>query len=176
MLMDTDFTQRFNTYTVYLRAFAFKLTRDFHGAEDLFQDTAFLAFKNQHSFRRDTDFKAWISTIMRNTFINKFRKKKRRRTINVPYDKDQLQTSGEVVSNEGEGNLMMEEMLAVIRGLKEHQREAFMLAYQGYKYEEISKELKIPVGTVKSRIFQARENIKRNLRLDYSNLLKNKKI
>ena len=77
----TNFNQHFATFSNYLRGFAIKLTNDTTLAEDLYQETAFLAFKNRNKFEPGTNMKAWLGTIMRNSYTNDYRRKKRRNEV-----------------------------------------------------------------------------------------------
>ena len=143
-----------------LRAFSLKLTGDDNDAEDLYQDTAFKIITNADKFRQDTNFKAWAITIMRNIFINNYRKKVRRNTIIDQTPNNFYLNSGtKVVTNDGESNIAMKELTGMVDKLPESFRTPFMMAYHGYKYDEIAEELEAPLGTVKSRIFFARKKL-----------------
>lgn len=156
-----NFSTEFNTLNFFLKSFAYKLTKDKHSAEDLFQDTAFLAFKNRNKFQSGTNMKAWASTIMRNTFINKFRQKKRRSEVSGG---DELLDLGDrTVLNDAEQTLAERELLKLVGSLKRKFREPFVMAFQGYRYKEIGEHLSLPVGTVKSRIFEARKLLKERI-------------
>lgn len=156
------FSEGFNSLSHYLKGFAYKLTNDLHKAEDLFQDTALLAFRYQQKFIEGTNLKAWLSTIMKNTFINNFRRKQRRGEY---FNSDLLSDiSKETVSNNGEHNLSMGELQQMIDGLKEDLKQPFAMAYEGYKYQEISAKIGVPEGTVKSRIFMARKQLKSHIK------------
>ena len=164
--MNTNsFDIEFNQLSKYLRAFAYKLTRDLHLAEDLFQDTALLAFKNQKRFVQGTNMKAWLSTIMRNTFINSFRKRQRLGEV-LDYTPENflINSNSKVVPNDGEEQLAIKEIQYLIDGLSEALKTPFLMSYQGFKYDEISQQLSIPLGTVKSRIFLARQELKQKIK------------
>ncbi|MEL7120528.1 MAG: RNA polymerase sigma factor [Bacteroidota bacterium] len=145
-----------------LKDLALKLTGNKHDANDLFQDTALRIIKNSDKFAPESNFRAWSVTIMRNIFINNYRKKVRR---NLFYDRTldgyYLNNGSELESNLGESNLAVEELKIMIDELPTDFKEAFMLRYQGYKYEEIAAELETPLGTVKSRIFFAKKKLKK---------------
>ena len=163
-----QFAFEFNTLSQFLRSFALQLTHDTHQAEDLFQDTALLAFKHREKFRTDTNLKAWLATIMRNTFINGFRKKQRRGEILDQSQELFLLNAGQgQINNAAEGNLQLEELITIVESLPEELRKPFLLFFQGYKYDEISQELDIPLGTTKSRIFQARKRMKKQINAIY---------
>jgi len=167
-MRNSQFIQEFNSNSNYLKHFALKLTRDKNAADDLFQETALKAFKYKKKFMEQTNFKAWLSTIMKNSFINDYRKWKRRNEIQDQTEDSYFLNSHEgVVTNEGEVNMNMKEILKLVDGLKEDYRVPFLMAYEGYKYEEIQKEMNIPLGSIKSRIHQARKILKEQIRKNY---------
>ncbi|MEM1220846.1 MAG: RNA polymerase sigma factor [Bacteroidota bacterium] len=145
-----------------LRAFSLKLTGNNADADDLFQDTALRIMANADKYREGTNFKAWAVTIMRNIFINNYRKKVRRGTILDQTPNNYYINSGDVtVSNEGESNASYKELLKMVSSLPEEFKEPFWMAYKGYKYDEIAEELDAPLGTIKSRIFFARRKLRK---------------
>lgn len=165
--MNTNtFACDFNNLSQYLRAFAFKLTKDSQLADDLFQDTALRAFKNKDKFSANSNMKAWLSTIMKNIFINNFRSKKRWEKVLDNSDSDNLMNlEKNPTHNEGERQLYMDELYELIEGLDEGQKQPLLMRYQGYKYEEISEHMELPLGTIKSRIFLARKVLKKRAAL-----------
>ena len=145
-----------------LRAFSLKLTGNNVDAEDLYQDTAVRIITNADKYNQGTNFKAWAVTIMRNIFINNYRKKVRRNMIIDQTPNNYYLNSGDqVVSNKGESNVSFNELLSMVDSLPEDFKKPFMMAYQGYKYEEIADELGAPLGTIKSRIFFARKKLQK---------------
>jgi len=145
-----------------LRAFSLKLTGDTADAEDLYQDTAMRIISNADKFQPNTNFKAWAVTIMRNVFINNYRKKTRRSVILDQTSNNYYLNSGEgTEQNDGEGNIAYGELLKMVNKLPDEFSEPFWMAHQGYKYDEIAEQLKVPLGTVKSRIFFARKKLQR---------------
>lgn len=156
-----EFTKRFGKLREPLLAFALKLTRNLEDAKDLVQETGFKAFNNIDQFKLDTNFKAWLTIIMRNTYISHYRKKKRNNTY--PEAADILQNAGVSARNSAESNLSMQELGGMLNQLEEFTRVPFVMYYQGYKYEEISDHLNIPLGTVKSRIFFARKQLRKSI-------------
>ena len=115
-------------------------------------------------FQSETNLKAWLMTIMRNIFINDYRKKKKNRTLSDWTDTDYLINSGNhSTSNIGEENMAIEEIQRVISTLDENLGVPFKMRSMGYKYQEIADELSLPLGTVKSRIFMARKELQSNL-------------
>lgn len=156
-----EFTSKTQEYNNLLFAFALRLTRSRQDAEDLVQETAIKAYRYRDSFAEGTNFKSWISTIMRNTFINNYRKAKTRSHLN--YATDEVTANIEVknvVANSGEQNLRMQEMKRMLNSMGEIYSVPFLMFYKGYEYQEIAEELNIPIGTVKSRIFSARVKMK----------------
>ncbi len=106
-----EFNARFNEYTNILQAFAYKLTKDFDGSSDLFQETAFRALKNRDKFMSGTNFKAWLFTIMKNIFINDYRRIVKANTIIDRTDNQYLINSGKkTVHNMAESDIMLKEL------------------------------------------------------------------
>lgn len=151
-----------------LRAFSLKLTGDMADAEDLYQDTAMRIISNADKFQTGTNFKAWAVTIMRNVFINNYRKKTRRGVILDQTSNNYYLNSGEgMESNGGEGNIAYGELMKMVNKLGDEFRVPFWMAHQGYKYDEIAERLEVPLGTVKSRIFFARKALKASIKSHY---------
>ncbi|RMG87343.1 MAG: RNA polymerase sigma factor [Bacteroidetes bacterium] len=153
--------EQLNEITGSLRAFALKLTGNVVDANDLYQDTAYRIMSNADKFRPNTNFKAWAVTIMRNIFINNYRKKVRRGTILDQTPNNYYINSGSrVIENDGETNASYKELLKLVAQLPEEFKRPFWMAYKGYKYDEIAEELNAPLGTIKSRIFFARRKLR----------------
>jgi RNA polymerase sigma-70 factor, ECF subfamily len=160
----TTFPEQFNQHSSYLRGFAMKLSRDKNLAEDLFQETALKVFRNQDKFVENTNFKGWLSTIMKNTFINHFRKSKRRNETQDTSDEGFLLNTIESSYHEGEANIFANDLREIIDELDEGYRKPFLMAYQGYQYDEIQKAMNnLPMGTIKSRIHHARKILKQRV-------------
>ncbi len=165
-----EFNNKFNKLDTLLHNFAYNLTKNGEDAKDLFQETAFRALTNRDKFRIGTNFKAWSFTIMKNIFINNYRKKARSKTIIDSTDNMFYINSGSnAVDNGAESNIMMEELSKMIGGLDEIIRIPFLMHYKGFKYQEIADELGLPLGTVKSRIFFARKELKQLVLGRYAN-------
>ena len=160
-----EFIHNFDSLSSYLRGFAMKLTSDKSLAEDLFQETALSAFRHRDKFRAGTNMKAWLSTIMKNSFINQFRKKQRRIQIQDNAEENRIVNArNNAVYNDGEMKIKVEEITNLIDELDDVYRTPFMMVYQGYKYDEISKALNnTPMGTIKSRVHYARKMLKNRL-------------
>lgn len=147
-----------------LQPFAITLTRDQERANDLFQETMYKALANKDKYSTGTNIKAWLFTIMRNIFINEYRRNAKRRIIFDTEVNDSLINSGKaVVLNNGESNLKLKEIQNAIHHLPQIFRTSFLLYFEGYHYHEIAESLKEPLGTVKSRIHFARKLLKEQL-------------
>lgn len=152
--------QQLDKITPSLRAFAMSLTGDRVDAEDLYQDTAYKVLANTDKFNAGTNFKAWAVTIMRNLFINNYRKKVRRNTILDQTPNDYyINSGGRTVENHGDTNIAYKDILKMVSSLPEDFKRPFWMAYKGFKYDEIAEELDAPLGTIKSRIFFARKKL-----------------
>jgi RNA polymerase sigma-70 factor (ECF subfamily) len=166
-----EFYDRFEQMTNLLQSFAYSLTKNSEDARDLYQETAFRAMTNRDKFRPGTNFKAWLFTIMKNIFINNYRKKMKANTIMDSTDNLFYINSGSVtIDNGAESNIMMKELTKMIDKLDDSIRVPFLMHYQGYKYQEIADYLDLPLGTVKSRIFFARKDLKEQIKKSYGNL------
>ena len=159
-----EFNELIINNTTFLKPFAFTLTRDNESAKDLVQETLFRALANRDKYNVGTNIKAWLYTIMRNIFINDYRKKSKQATVfdNTPNDFliDNNQTS---VSNEAVAKLNLKEVQEAIHSLPIIFKNPFLLYFDGYKYHEIADMLNEPLGTIKSRIHFARKLLKNQL-------------
>ena len=131
--------------------------------------TAYRAFKNLRRFQPNTNFKAWLSTILRNTFINEYRRRKRNNIHEKPVEEILHKVDqGKYTQNEGVINLEYDKLSGLIYSLKPIYHVPFVMFFKGYSYEEISSQLDIPIGTVKSRIFTARRKLKSSINNIYT--------
>ena len=162
-----DFSHKFLLLQPKLLAFAQSLTKDEDSAQDLYQETAYKAFRYREHFQPATNLKAWLMTIMKNTFINHYRRKKRQQTLYDHTDNDSLLNSSCTSDNDGVGKITMEEVDKAVGQLEEHFRLPFLMQFQGFQYEEIATALGIPLGTVKSRIHFARKRLRELLQRWY---------
>lgn len=164
----TEFYSNINLLKSSLDSFAYNLTKDQKDAEDLFQETAFRAISNKEKFNPGTNLKAWLFTIMKNIFINNYRKKVKANTIIDSTDNMFYINSGKnAVANDVDRNLLMEELQKMINDLDDSIKIPFVKHYLGFKYQEIAEELDLPLGTVKSRIFFARKELKAAIKGHY---------
>src|SRR4029079_1274038 len=126
-------------------SFANKLTKNREEAKDLYQETAFRAFSNINKFIPGTNLKAWLLTIMKNSFINNYRKHNKSRTIIDSTDSMFYINSGNsAIHNDGESNIMMEELTTMLEELDISLRVPFEMHYMGHKYQDIADTLNIP--------------------------------
>jgi RNA polymerase sigma factor (sigma-70 family) len=159
-----EFNQAVVNNAGYLKPFAFTLTRDNETAKDLLQETMLRALANREKYNAGTNIKAWLYTIMRNIFINDYRRKAKQNTILDNSINDFLLDSNQLaVANAAESNIKMKEIQQAIYYLPDIFRNPFMLYFEGYKYNEIATLLKEPLGTIKSRIHFARKLLKEQL-------------
>jgi RNA polymerase sigma factor (sigma-70 family) len=148
----------------FLKPFAINLTRDTDAANDLYQDTLYKALANKEKYHAGTNIRAWLFTIMRNIFINNYRRKVKQKVIfDSSPNEYLLNSSSVIVANRGEGSLRLKEINQAIHQLPEIFRTPFLLYFEGYKYNEISEALSEPLGTIKSRIHFARKLLKEQL-------------
>ncbi len=159
-----EFIKQYTALQTMLMNFALKLTKDEEAARDLVQDTALKAFKYRQMYQKGTNMGAWLMTIMRNTFINDYRKRKRRQILNDSTNNNYLLNSGNSsVHNTGELRVAVEEVQNILTDIEDWARIPLLMHVEGYKYDEIAQELDIPLGTVKSRIYFARKQLKNRL-------------
>lgn len=148
-----------------LQRFAFKLTADKEEANDLLQDTSLKALENMDKYTPDTNFKAWLYTIMRNIFINNYRKVVREQTFvdytDNLYNIDSTQLTKDSIT---ENDYDRKELYRAVKSLPDSYRVPFSMFVSGFKYREIATKLSLPLGTVKSRIFFTRRILQEELK------------
>lgn len=142
----------------FLKPYASSLTHDNEDAKDLFQETMVRALLNREKYQAGTNLKAWLYTIMRNVFINSYRRNKKfRKADNSTPTEVYMHDVNMVSKNEGWANVCINEIKSAIDTLPSTFRTSFELHYTGYKYQEIADILQEPIGTIKSRIHFARK-------------------
>jgi RNA polymerase sigma-70 factor (ECF subfamily) len=147
-----------------LKPIALKLTRDNEEAEDLIQDTLVKAIANRDKFKDGTNLKAWLYTIMKNTFITNYHRIVKRKTfIDTTENLHFINSSSHVTENNAGTTLVMDEINKAIEKLNHTYKTPFLMHFKGYKYHEIADILCIPIGTVKNRIHIARKELKDDL-------------
>ncbi|MCF8332662.1 MAG: RNA polymerase sigma factor [Bacteroidales bacterium] len=165
----TDFNTKLLNLQDNLTYFARSLTANEEEAKDLVQETYIKALTNQEKYQPNTNLKAWTYTIMKNTFINNYRRKVKANTvIDTTEDLYYLNNSKSTKFESPDSNLSKQEIQRNIKVLDENQRTPFEMYTQGYKYKEIADKLDVSIGTVKSRIFFTRKKLMERLE-DYTN-------
>jgi RNA polymerase sigma-70 factor (ECF subfamily) len=159
-----EFNEMLVSNADFLKPFAVNLTRDTEAANDLFQETLYKALANKDKYNVGTNIKAWLFTIMRNIFINNYRRKTKQKTIFDSTPNEYLINQKQAtVINEAESGMRMKEINKAIRELPEIFKTPFLLYFDGYKYHEIAEVLHEPLGTIKSRIHFARKLLKEQI-------------
>jgi len=159
-----EFNQMLMSHVDFLKPFAVTLTRDTESAKDLYQETLFRALANKEKYNVGTNIKAWLYTIMRNVFINNYRRKSKQNVLFDSTPNDFLLNNNQCITTNGAiGIINMREIHKALRDLPEIFRNPFLLYYDGFKYFEISEILGEPLGTIKSRIHFARKMLKSHL-------------
>lgn len=153
-----EFDQLIKNDTDFLKPFAITLTHDPEKASDLFQETLYRALVNKEKYQAGTNIRAWLYTIMRNIFINDYRRREKRRSVLETMSPDET-----TIFNDGISSLQVKEIHAAIHRLPGIFRNPFLMYMEGYRYHEIAGMLSEPLGTVKSRIHFARKQLKAQL-------------
>jgi RNA polymerase sigma factor (sigma-70 family) len=147
-----------------LKPYAINLTKNMDDAHDLLQETVYRALTNHEKYVEGTNLKAWLFTIMKNIFINNYRRAAKRNTLIDTTDNLYFINMPSInMAHTGSGNLMLEDINHAIDSLSDEYRVPFMMHFEGFKYHEIAEDLDLPLGTVKSRIFFARKELKNQL-------------
>jgi len=163
-MSSTELSHQISSLHTVLRPLTRRFTSDRDESLDLVQDTLLKALTYQDKFREDTNLKGWLFTIMRNTFINDYRKNQRAKTSR-DYTKDLhfLNVEDKHTFNEPAANFEYQNMWDHINSLRDELLIPFKMHTSGYKYHEIAIHQNIPIGTVKNRIFNARKEIQKKL-------------
>ena len=145
--------------------FALMLTANRDDAQDLLQDTTLKVLNNQEKFVDNINFKGWVLTVMRNIFINNYHKVIRTQSVLDQgvdlYNIDVINDSG---FDSPDGAFQIKEITKAINSLNNDLKIPFSMFLSGYKYNEIAEKLDVPLGTVKSRIFFARQELQKILK------------
>lgn len=162
-----QFKQRLVSLQGNLFNFAVQLTSNREAAQDLVQDTTLKVLDNEEKYVDNVNFKGWVFTIMRNIFINNYRRQVRAATvIDTTEDLYHLNLSQESGLTSPEGSFAAKEISVAINDFTPEYKEPFTMYIAGYKYSEIADKMGLPLGTVKSRIFFARKRLQTLLK-DY---------
>ncbi len=162
--MTTEITSQICELEGTLRQFTYRFTKNQEESQDLVQDTILKALIYKNKFKKDTNLKGWLFTIMRNTFINNYRKSKIAKT-STDNTKELyfLNVADSNTPSRPEKLFEFNEMWENINEVKEELQIPFKMYETGYKYHEIADHLNIPIGTVKNRIFHARKEIQKKM-------------
>lgn len=161
------FKERLLGLQANLLNFAYQLTTNREAAEDLVQDTTLKVLDNESKYVDNVNFKGWVFTIMRNIFINNYRRQVRSATVvDTTEDLYHLNLSQESGFSTPEGSYAAQEISEAINSFSDEYKVPFSMYIAGYKYSEIAEKMSLPLGTVKSRIFFARKRLQGMLK-DY---------
>ena len=163
-----EFGYKIDNLTSSLKPYAIKLTKDKDEADDLLQETIFKAYSNRDKFQEGTNLKAWMYTIMRNTFITNYQRMIRRKTFIDTTENNHFINTSSKLDNRAVGNFALNDANTAIDKLKDMYKVPFTMYFKGFKYHEIAEKLEIPIGTVKNRIHIARKELKEVLKV-YAN-------
>ncbi len=158
-MTSTEFNNNLEKIESLLFGFAMKLAQNKENAKDLMQETLMRSYKHKDRFTEGTNFKAWVTTIMYNSFVNNYRKKKTRNKVVKPMEDFSYMIANKSVEGNGESAIMMKELKKMVGNLSENYKVPFELMIEGYHYDEIAEKINLPMGTVKSRIFYARKKL-----------------
>lgn len=160
-----NFAQDLLSVQTELLNFAYKLTADREEANDLLQETSLKALDNEDKYTAETNFKGWIYTIMRNIFIDNYRKALRDQTyVDQTDNQFYLNQNIDIEGDSTEGSYDLKEMRRIVNALPKEYRIPFSMYVSGFKYREIADKLGLPLGTVKSRIYFTRQKLQEELK------------
>ncbi len=160
-----NFAQDLLSVQTELLNFAYKLIADREEANDLLQETSLKALDNEDKYTAETNFKGWIYTIMRNIFINNYRKALRDQTyVDQTDNQFYLNQNIDIEGDSTEGSYDLKEMRRIVNALPKEYRIPFSMYVSGFKYREIADKLGLPLGTVKSRIYFTRQKLQEELK------------
>lgn len=145
-----------------LKSLAYYLTGSASGSEDLLQETFYRALRHEDKFQQGTNLKAWLSTIMRNIFINDYHKKKI--VYAAGHGDYEVSSIARTEVNGSYRAVISQEIHAAMQTVNSDFTRPFMMYFSGFQYQEIAEQLQLPIGTVKSRIHSARRELQTRLR------------
>ena len=156
-----EFSYQVGNFSKFLKPFALRLTRDSDDANDLVQDTLVKAYTNRDKYSDGTNLKAWLFTIMKNTFITQYQRMVRRNTfIDTTENLHFINSSDSLQENSAVNHFVKEDIDKALCLTDEIYRVPFLMYFEGFKYHEIADVLNEPLGTIKSRIHFARKLLK----------------
>ncbi|WP_316797774.1 RNA polymerase sigma factor [Pedobacter frigidisoli] len=160
-----EFSETISLHAPSLRSHALNFTKNSEDANDLMQETLLKATRFASKFEGGTNMKGWLFVIMKNTFINNYKKNQKTRDTTV--QEDEITSANlhySATSNDSVGSFAMQDINVALAQLPQKYAVPFIRYFEGYKYHEIADEMKIPLGTVKTYIHEARILLKKNLK------------
>ncbi|MAI61818.1 MAG: hypothetical protein CBB87_04885 [Micavibrio sp. TMED27] len=139
-----------------LEKFAYKLTNNKADAEDLLQSTLLRAIEKRHLFEEGTNLYSWLSKVMYNMFVSAYRRKTK---FETQYDPEPYIEKQQLDADQDKKMEVQDVELAMNEISKDHREILIMICVKGMAYAEVSEALQVPVGTVRSRLSRARENL-----------------
>ena len=165
-MLEKEFSSMVESHISSLNKNALKFTKNLEDANDLVQDTLVKAIRFYKKYEKGTNLTGWLFVIMKNTFLNKCKKEARKRalivqdeeisSVNLLYSSDH---------NKSPGAMIVEDVRKALETIPIVNRVPFVRYVEGYKYQEIAEQLNIPLGTVKTRIHEARLLLKKKLKV-----------
>ncbi|RZK09814.1 MAG: RNA polymerase sigma factor [Flavobacterium sp.] len=160
-----EFANCLHQFTPELKVAAFRFTHEAEDSDDLVQDTLMKAIRHHDKFEEGSNLKGWLFTILKNTFINNYRKDVKTRSIITRSDEISSEDLNYNPSkNQGEAKFVMADIQKALKSIPQNCSLPFLRYFEGYKYQEIADEMQIPIGTVKTRIHIARGLLKKQLK------------
>lgn len=160
-----EFNYQLTSLQGSLERFAYSLTSNFEDARDLLQETFMKAISYRDKYADNTNLKAWTFTIMKNTFINNYRRaSKANTTFDNTEDLYFLNLNQESGLENPDESMSAKEIRLYIDLLEDEFKIPFLMHLKGYKYKEIAEKLNLKIGTVKSRIFFTRKKLMESLK------------
>jgi len=156
-----EFSYTIDKLSGNLKPYALRLTRDMEDANDLMQETILKAFSNREKYTEGTNLKAWMYTIMKNTFITNYQRMMRKKTfIDSTNNLHYINSTSVSIENSVYEKFALKDINSAIEKLPDTYKDPFTMHFRGFKYHEIAEKLSIPIGTVKNRIHIARKELK----------------
>lgn len=160
-----EFNLQLNDHSGSLQSFALNFTKDIEDANDLVQDTMLKAVTYYSKFKEGTNLKGWLFTIMKNTFINNYRRLVKTNALITQADEiSSANLFFSSTANASESKFIVGDINKALATLQPEYYVPFIKYFEGYKYHEIADMLEVPIGTVKTRIHVARQILKKYLK------------